>query len=53
MAGREAVIDSLPPTVSKMSSVALPTLGPTPGRLKVAGVIGFATILAMMPGFTR
>ena len=47
------MIDSLPPTVSKMSSVALPTLGPTPGRLKSAGEIGFATILAMMPGFTR
>jgi hypothetical protein len=53
IAGSEAVIDSLPPTVSKMFSVALPTLGPTPGRLKSAGEIGFATILAMDPLFTR
>jgi hypothetical protein len=50
--GREAVIDSLPPTVSKMSRVAPPTLGPTPGRLKSDGLIGFATILASVPDLT-
>jgi hypothetical protein len=48
------MIDSLPPTVSKMVSVLpAPTLGPVAGRLKSAGEIGFATILAMVPGFTR
>jgi hypothetical protein len=52
--GRLATIDSLPPTVSKMLSVLpAPTLGPVPGRLNSGGEIGFATILAMMPGFTR
>ena len=51
--GSDAVIDSLPPTVSKMLSVLPPpTLGPVTGRLKSAGEMGFATILARVPDFT-
>jgi len=47
------MIDSLPPTVSKILSVLpTPTLGPVPGRLKSNGEMGFATILARVAGFT-
>jgi len=47
------MIDSLPPTVSKMLSVLpAPTLGAVAGRLKSAGEMGFATILARVPDFT-
>jgi len=41
-----------PPTVSKISIVPPSTVGSPAGRLKTAGVMGFATIFARMPGFT-
>jgi hypothetical protein len=41
-----------PPTVSKISICPPSTVGSPAGRLKTAGVMGFATIFARMLGFT-